>query len=76
MVTGACQGGAQGSPLREGDMLTMKTSWKGILAVGIASGKVLKQEDIRCTGEKERRPVWLGHDEPQRVQGLEIRLEI
>lgn len=50
----------------------MKTSWKGILAVGIASGKALKQEDVRCTGEKERRPVWLEHDEPQRVQGLEI----
>lgn len=60
--------GLRGSSQRRGHSDCENLLWKGILGVGTAHGKVLKQEHIRYAGEKERRPVYLERDNNQGAQ--------
>lgn len=69
MVTGGMLGwGSEGTSERRGRSDYENLLGRGILAEGIASAKVLRQGHTRRIGEKERRPVWLEHDEQQEPQ--------
>lgn len=68
--------GSEGTSERRGHSDYENLLKRGILAEGTASAKVLRQGHTRCIGEKERRPVWLEHDEQQGAQWQETKLEI
>lgn len=57
--------GLKGSSQRREHSDCVNLLWKGILGVGTANRRVLKQEHIRYAGEEERRPVYLERDKNQ-----------